>query len=454
MFHVDQVDLGEKESGPNEMRLRQAWSKKHRTVSAFHIGRAGDHLLTPFQCDWCIFLRLKERYPLNSSHQDKLLMDCIRRASLDAFWSRASSTVEANKRRVEKQLKLSATVGLSGPYTQQEGFPDFDHCGFEVAIGMLLYSRGSGKNSMTHTQFGTIRSLRSAFSNQVRASAISSIDNLSMSGPKGKYQKLSRDVCGSYWFSKFIEGISSRMGSVYKPNRAMSPKLLNAFFNEVHQRLSLQDNLEDLHDWTIFLSYSVLSYVLSLRGSEGFLIDLKTLNGEWNTYPENYLIIPLLGRLKGETGDTLHRLPCVNITKSGLNIRETISNLINIKKRLNFTDGPAISDIRGKVLSSQTINEKFHEVLIDLYRSQKNLFPPDIKSEEIIQKEYMSFRSFRRSSDTQALNAGVSPTDITIVNRWSLAEIKRSKKTTFDMMHLYAQVDLLLKPFLRYTKEM
>lgn len=110
------------------MRLQQAWSKKHRSFTDFLIARDGDHLLTPFQSDWCIFFRLTERYPPVGSHQDDLLLACIRRASLDAFWSRDSSTVEANRRRVESQLKFSMLIGLLGPYTQSTGFPDFDHC--------------------------------------------------------------------------------------------------------------------------------------------------------------------------------------------------------------------------------------------------------------------------------------------------------------------------------------
>ena len=436
------------------MRLQQAWNKKHRSTTDFLIARDGDHLLTPFQCDWCIFLRLTERYPRGGSHQDTLLMACIRRASLDAFWSRASSTVEANRRRVETQLKFSRSVGLQGPYTQTSGFPDFDHCGFEVAIGMLLYSLKKGRNDPTHTQFNTIRSLRSAYSNQVRASSHTAKDNLSISGPKGNYQKISRDVCGSYWYSKFVEGLSARMGDVYKPNRALSAELLRVFFRETENRVQAQEDLKEYHDWIVFYTYSLLSYVLSLRGSECFLLDLKTLIEEWTDQDKGYIVVPLLGRLKGETKDSLHRLPCVNVTSSGLKVRRTLKELIAIKRQFNQFDGPAISDVTGQVLTSSTVNEYFHDILISLFNSQRDLFPFSIKEEGNIKTEYQSFRSFRRSSDTQALNAGVPQMDITIVNRWSLSTIKGKKKTSTDMIQLYAQVELLLKPFLRYTKAM
>ena len=61
-----------------------------------------------------------------------------------------------------------------------------------------------------------------------------------------------------------------------------------------------------------------------------------------------------------------------------------MTKLIVVKSKFNFYDGPAISDIHGSVLTSKSINEKLHEVLIQLYRENKQLFPMEIKSEEDI----------------------------------------------------------------------
>ena len=43
---------------------------------------------------------------------DQLLLACIRRANLDAFWARATNTVTGNKNKVKMSLKLSENVGL------------------------------------------------------------------------------------------------------------------------------------------------------------------------------------------------------------------------------------------------------------------------------------------------------------------------------------------------------
>jgi hypothetical protein len=78
-------------------RLVRAWGSRHRPATEFCVGRNGDHLLVPFECDLCIFRKLRKHSPDVNREQDKLLLACIRRVTLDAFWSRASSMVNGNK---------------------------------------------------------------------------------------------------------------------------------------------------------------------------------------------------------------------------------------------------------------------------------------------------------------------------------------------------------------------
>lgn len=49
-------------------------------------GRDGDFLLTPFQCDLCVFHNVQLRDPVGGSLQDVMLLCCIRRINLDAVW--------------------------------------------------------------------------------------------------------------------------------------------------------------------------------------------------------------------------------------------------------------------------------------------------------------------------------------------------------------------------------
>ena len=259
-------------------RLQSAWSSKHYNVSDYCKARNGDHILTPFECDLCIFRKLRKVNPDYNNYSDKLLLGCIRRANLDAFWSRSSSTVQRNRSLIDQQLNLSSRLGLVGPYVHEGPMPQHDHCGFEIAVSMLLKSKDhTGRHSKQYLQFDTIRKLRSAYGNQVRSSPQSNREKLSLVDEKGYYRRMTADVCGSLWFSRFIEGCRSRMGQVHKPNQAMSTPLILMLLREVELKIHSASNLEDVHDWAIFSCYVVGCYCLSLRGNEGFLLDLKTM---------------------------------------------------------------------------------------------------------------------------------------------------------------------------------
>ena len=67
------------------------------------------------------------------------------------------------------------------------------------------------------------------------------------------------------------------MGQVWKPNKAFSNTLLSLVLEIAEMRISQVETEEEIHQWIVFVTYSVVSYVISLRGVEGFLIDLEAL---------------------------------------------------------------------------------------------------------------------------------------------------------------------------------
>ena len=82
------------------------WKQKESNPLDFHEARDGDHALCPFECDTCIFRKLKKVSPNPTSSRDKLLLAMIRRMNLDAFWARARSTVYQNSRRINQALSF------------------------------------------------------------------------------------------------------------------------------------------------------------------------------------------------------------------------------------------------------------------------------------------------------------------------------------------------------------
>lgn len=127
----------------------------------------GDHLLCEFQCDCCQFENARGRRPDFEDPGDELAMLCIRRAILDAFWSRESSTVEMNRRLGVRYLEIQRKTGdrdnlrsypVRGPFRVE------DSAGMSLAITLLIRSLDRGYNANT-IQYETMLKMRGHLSN-------------------------------------------------------------------------------------------------------------------------------------------------------------------------------------------------------------------------------------------------------------------------------------------------
>lgn len=435
-------------------RLQKAWGNKHRDPEEYKFARNGDHLLVPFQCDLCIFRKLTHRTPYAHSERDNLLLACIRRINLDAFWSRASSTVTSNRDRIRTACNLSDSLGIPNPYQMIGQMPLDDAFGYTIAIQMVMASTKSGRYSSSHTQWDTIRKIRSVYSNFIRASPQSNNEMWALGDDKGKVQRFSQDPCSSFWFSRFFIGCKKRMGQDWRPNRAFTIELLLAYFEAIEDRIQLADSSEEENKWIAIGAYSVLTYVISLRGSEGFLLDLGGLHRYIPKPNDKYFLIPLLGKVKGESHDRCHLLPCTFKTSSGIEPYSWFSRLMNLKVKQGFTDGPAISDETGHIFSTTHVNEAIQEILEELFESKQSLFPKTITTKEDIAFNYQAFRSFRRASDTRAMNQHIKSDVIELVNRWHAVDKADGNRAAFNMRNHYAQYEDLLNPFLSCTNAM
>lgn len=119
-----------------------------------------------------------------------------------------------------------------------------------------------------------------------------------------------------------------------------------------------------------------------------------------------------------------------------------------------FVNGPLFLDWAGKVLTTEALDRLLVEILEEIYEDLPALFPPSIQDKDDISDHYQVYRTLRRSSDTRALEQEVRESDIDIVNRWQTVEKAKGNRPTLQMKYHYAQVELLLEPFLRYTLAM
>ena len=82
------------------MTISGKWKQNELNPLDFQEARNGDHALCTFECDVYIFRKLRNTNPKKNLSKNRFLMVIIRLMKLDAFWTRAQSTVKQNTRRI------------------------------------------------------------------------------------------------------------------------------------------------------------------------------------------------------------------------------------------------------------------------------------------------------------------------------------------------------------------
>ena len=439
----------------DEDRLLCGWKPRKDDAGRFSTARNGDDLMCPFECDNCVFGKLYDHEPnVIGSSQDAFAMACIRRVILDAFWSRARPTVTANALKVREGLRISERMGMKGPYENPGPLPSFDHCGYEVAIQMVASSLEKGRYSESHKQWDTIRRLRSCYSNQIRAAKEANSNPIVLADTSGKlYQRIARDACGSLWFARFAEGCQKRMGQDWRPNQAISNELMHKLLSKVEERVRTSTSIREKEKWIMCGAYFCFCYVLSLRSPEGLMADLEGLIKFHDDTCED-VIIPLLGRFKGEHHAKQHLISSKGITGSGIQVKQWIRRLMAVHRVQGRSTGPAFVNKDGYQSTTSEMNDLFLLLLVEIYDECPSLFGLDVTQSSDLEEKYHVFRSFRRGSESRAVAMQVSASDRYQVNRWKKKEASGSKKAGHVIDQYYVDVTLVKAAFLRYTDAM
>ena len=140
----------------------------------FMYARKGDAIVNIFQCDDCHFKNIYKRPPYETA-EDIVIQRYIRRAVLDVFWSRETSTVESTHGEVvrtirhAKELRLPITGDGRVLFPERGPFPLSDKVGMAEAILTLRRTLDSGRYQQ-YIQFETARRIRVGFSSYWHAS--------------------------------------------------------------------------------------------------------------------------------------------------------------------------------------------------------------------------------------------------------------------------------------------
>lgn len=277
-------------------------------------------LFTPFQCDLCHFRNVQGRDPILTNERDKLFLTCIRRALLDAFWSREPSTVDSNLFGMRKLSIIQDTLGITtmvppmGPYCLE------DKCGMGLAASILIRSLDPGRTGK-YIQFSTAQTLRSVYSNVYHALSKHEDGRAVMAQDT---RKIYSTDCPSYsyWFERFMRGLHKRMGEEVRSDYAVSAEVMTTAMSILDEEWERANSVKKRKQ-TVEIAWILISgYCCGLCGEEIMKLEasgfLKCL-ADGRVHPVSpHVVTTLLGRFKGETGERWHILPMVWVTRSGL----------------------------------------------------------------------------------------------------------------------------------------
>ena len=426
--------------------------KRRKDTSKFMTARSGDGFFTPFQCDFCVFKNIKKRAPINHSQADMNLMGYIRRANLDALWSRASGTVSGSVSGLRKIIRTAKEFSMLPPLEPLKPWPIDDIQGMRLAITILKVSQAPGRNDSTYTQFDLIRKVSSSFGNHYESSLKAA--NITWVLRSDKSNSFFTDSpARSEFFTRFMTGLKSRMGRDVRGDVPTDYRILHKIIINLNLEILDKDTSEVRRHWLVTVgAYFTLSFVLTLRGNETLMLDLGALiaNIEQGRFEKSpHLVLPLLGRFKGEEYKRLHILLAPNVTDSGFEPRKWVHWLIQARRAENLVDGPAFCDNEGYVLSQQLLNDESKSQLVFIKEQYPSLFPPDLKIEDI-----NTNRSFRKGFTSRAQNFLLNDSIIDANNRWRTFERAKGSMPTQKLRDHYSSMKLMVNTILAYPQAM
>lgn len=183
------------------------------------------------------------------------------------------------------------------------------------------------------------------------------------------------------------------------------------------------------------------------------MVDLEGLVQFYDKNSEN-IVIPLLGRVKGEHHVRQHLLLSKGITGSGIRVKLWMERVLTVHKILRRSVGPAFVNHEGLQSSTAEMNDLFLEVLVDVHENRPDLFGFDINNAADLVEKFNVFRSFRRGSESRAVAMKVSEADRYVVNRWKKKESAGGNRVGHSIDQHYVDISLVNNSFLRYTGAM
>ncbi len=193
----------------------------------------------------------------------------------------------------------------------------------------------------------------------------------------------------------------------------------------------------------------VVAFWGSFRGNEVFLTDLFGLSKYLNELVDQpYVIVPLLGKYKGEAHKRYHLTPMAATTSSGIQIRSWIKHLVVVQHEAGRNHGPAFGDKYGEILESSFIEG----TLADRLQIIKDTRPGIIAKEVDCYSHFGISRSFRRGATSTARARGVDKEVVDLANRWRKFEKAKGRHPRLSMQDHYSDIKILIPELIKFSQ--
>jgi hypothetical protein len=438
------------------------WYKQQEREDRINHGIAGAHLVMPFQCEDCWMRILEGRTPKQGV--DDSLVACIRRVNLDAMTGKSARTIGSHLARSRRILAFNARYGKTPSLKPRGPLPSRDVVGMGVAVDMILYSLEAEGRNAKHVQYDTLRQVRATATKNYDSSPQGVLEQTCFSQGAGRV-RLTECETQSEFFSDFSKGCEYRMGSDSKANLPLSIRVICELLKRIKGDVDAIQDVEDQNELYKFGAFIAMCTAASLRGCEGFLADLSGIirhidRGRDGVIPKNlkedfdeevaeklpHVVIALLGRVKGETGEDTHQIGLANVTSSGIQVRWWIEQLVRVCLSEGRTSGPAFATPTGQLASSSEYNATFLKYLGEIQTDTEL-----IEDKIIVSESFGISRTLRKTAEARATRAGISAKLQDKMNRWKTVEAADGRKPRFQMRDLYAGVLAQMPTTWRYS---
>jgi len=241
------------------------------------------------------------------------------------------------------------------------------------------------------------------------------------------------------------------MGDLVITDYALSKEIFRELIAHLELDWSLARDDDARFHVAEFANLLIFLYLIGLRGEEGMKVEaagfLQHLDAGYAHEEFPHVIVPLLGRLKGETGERHHLLPMARTTQSGLQAGLWADRLGMLLVGRGWTNGWIYRDRNGGQAKIGDYDSQFIDRLKRVQMEKPNLFDPKMD----IGDAYGLRRSLRRGSTSEATNAKVRQPVIELNNRWRKFDESKGKRPSMSMVAHYTEVKLMLPTLFEYS---